>query len=271
MLTNGASEVKAPPVMRYQPISSKAHSSNPQRLVLKTRPDLVPGSSPPAPPGSGHPTFSGLSNGNRRSRPETSHQKAVNINRKMRTDHILHKQMVIEQRTIRKEKRKNSNSFGMMVMNRVRELPEMYDTEDEHSWGPGGLMPSANEAEDYGEEAIRHKKVIDRAIRRLFRDENGGSLGGLVKGYRKRKRKSRGYLGDDDGHPSRKRRKGSSHNGLHGNPSRDSEPREEGLDDLDLDLLGEHRDEDQSDDGSGAEGSGGDDGDMTEEDVMIEG
>ncbi len=243
-----------------------ANRSDPQRLVLKTRMD--PHSSSPVPPGSGHPIlYSAASNGlnSRRPRPETSHQKAVNINRKMRIDHILHKQILAEHDEARREKRRVNSSFGMMVMKRVRNLPEMYDTDDEYSWGPGGLMPSPNEAEDFGEEALAYKKAIDRAMRRLYREENRGALSGMVEGYRKRKRKSRGYADDEekDGR-SRKRRRESSRHGMGADRSHDTEKPDDELDDLDRALLGEGGDDDPDEEDSND--SEGEEGDMTEED-----
>ena len=255
-------ESAAPLSGRFPP----ANRSEPQRLVLKARMD--PHSSSPVPPGSGHPIlYSAASNGlsSRRPRPETSHQKAVNINRKMRIDHILHKQILIEHDEARREKRRVNSSFGMMIMKRVRNLPDMYDTDDDYSWGPGGLMPNPNEAEDFGEEAVAYKKAIDRAMRRLYREENRGALGGMVERYRKRKRKSRGYLDDEekDGR-SRKRRRDDSGQRLGPDRSRDEEKADDDLDDLDRALLGEGGDDDQDEDDS--VDSEGDDGDITEED-----
>lgn len=268
MSVNGHGEEDGLPMMHFQTVTSKPDATHSQRLVLKTRLDDMPESSSPAPPGSGHPVInSAISNGHRRPRPETSHQKAVNVNRKMRIEHILHRKIVKDQTEARKHKLKANSSFGMMVMNRVRDLPEMYDTDDDKSWGPGGLLPNQQETEDFGEEAIRHKKVIDRAVRRLFREENGGPLGDMVRGY-KRKRRSRGYADDEDerGGRSRKRRKDRNARGRddgHENPGYDGGNQEE-LDDLDRDLLGEGRDED---DDSGTDDSEGNDGDATEEDM----
>lgn len=234
---------------------------------------MDPHSSSPVPPGSGHPIlYSAASNGmsSRRPRPETSHQKAVNINRKMRIDHILHKQILAEHDEARRKKRRVNSSFGIMVMKRVRNLPAMYDTDDEYSWGPGGLMPNPNEAEDFGEEALAYKKAIDRAMRRLYREENRGVLGGMVEGYRKRKRKSRGYPEDEekDGR-SRKRGRDGSRPGMRADGSRDEEKPEDDLDDLDRALLGEGGDDDQDEEDS--DDSEGEEGDMTEEDVYERG
>lgn len=246
----------------------------PQRVILKTRMDQIPDFSPAAPPGSSHPILhAGNSNGvsQRRPRPETSHQKAVNINRKMRIDHILHKQILTEHSIIRKRKRDESSSFGFTAMKRIKDLLDEYDTEDERAWGPGGLLPNPDEAEDYGAEALRQKKSIDRAVRRLVREETGAPVEGLVKGYRRRKRKLRGYADDEDNpeRTSRKRRKYSATRRMQMERSREGERREEGLDDLDLDLLGESRDDDQmTDEDSGMEDSEGED--LSEDDQTVE-
>lgn len=173
-------------------------------------------------------------------------------------------------------------------MKRIKDLPDGYDTDDEQvwgpdgsrsTWGPGGLVPNPGEMDDYGEEALRQRKSIDRAVRRLIRDDAGGPLEGLVKGYRKRKRKpSEGYAmvggsgggatsggGSAGGRGTRGRRQGEERRARKRNKhytnnreSRDGVPnrrersegerREEGLDDLDLDLLGESRDDDHEDD-----------------------
>lgn len=260
------------PAFGQPPLIHKPDTANPQRLLLKTRMDHHPQSSSPAPPGSGHPIlYSVTANGinSRRQRPETSHQKAVNMNRKMRVDHILHKQIMEEHYMARQMKRKKNSTFGLMVMKRLKELPDMYDTEDERSWGPGGLIPHPCEVEDFGEEALAYKKAIDRATRRLYREENAEALAGVAKGDRKRKRKSRGYP-EDEGHSQKRRKYAGSHN-IGGGRSRDEDQREEGLDDLDLDLLGEGREDDQDDEfdeDSGLDDSQVDDGDLTEEEVM---
>ena len=241
-------------------LRSSAHKSR-----LEHRSDPVT----PAPPGAAHPilhanNLSGINQ--RRPRPETSHQKAVNINRKMRIEHILHRQMVSQHSIIRKQKRRKSTSFGFTAMKRIKQLADGYDTEHDQAWGPGGLVPNSDEDEDFGEEALRQKKSIDRAVRRLMRDEVGGSLGGLVKGYRKRKRKPEVYPGRDARERSTRKRN-KTHAGYSAGEGRlrirptdrsreGAERREEGLDDLDLDLLGESRDDEQAEDSGADEDSG---------------
>ncbi|KAG8525518.1 uncharacterized protein KY384_009162 [Bacidia gigantensis] len=250
---------------RYPSIASKNESSANQRLVLKTRLDNPMSSSPPLPPGSGHPVISANSNGHRRPRPQTSHQKAVDENRKMHIDHILHRQMQSQQSQIRRQKRRHSSTFGMMVMNRLKDLPDMYDTDDENSYGPGGLVPNRNEIDDYGEEAVRYRKIIDRAIRRLDRDQYGKSAEGLVHHYEQhlgvprefnRGRERPEMYTHQDAHNRAHLRGGSRH-------QKDAATDEQ-LDDLDLDLLGENRNSDQE---GYSEDSEGEDADMTEDDI----
>ena len=139
--------------------------------VFKTRMDQRPDASTPAPPGISHPILhAGNSNGVKRQRRPTltSHQKAVNINRKMRIEHILHRQLLSHHSSIRERKKKDSSSFGFMAMKRIKDLPDGYDTDDEQAWGPGGLVPNPDEMEDFGEEALRQTKSIDRTVRRLI-------------------------------------------------------------------------------------------------------
>lgn len=255
----------------------RADASHPQRIVFKTRVDHKLDVSTPAPPGMGHPIIpTGNSNGHthRRSRPETSHQKAVNMNRKMRIDHILHKQMLDQHLMIRRGERRKNSSFFFTAMRRIHELPDGYDTEYENSWGPGGLVPNLGEKEDFGEAALRHKKVLDRAMRRLAREDDGGPLSDLTRGYRKRKRKDAVYK--NGGESSSKRP--SNHVGrpdAPAEPNRNGE-RQEGLDDLDLDLLGESRDDDRIEDDVDEESAAAEDSevegdDATEDDMTHEG
>ena len=217
------------------------------RLVLKARPDHIPSSSPAMPPGAAHPTFQTNNHGHnfRRTRPQTSHQKAVDMNRKMRIDHILHQKLLVKHKAIRRWKKDQRRSSGYTAIKRIRDLPEDYDSEDERSWGPGGLASGPGEKEEFGEDALRHKKAIDRAVRRLERAENSQSVSDPMHGFRKRKRQTQDSGIDDtqaEGLP-RKRGKGRIwHKGVTGERSR-GHKRGEGLDDLDLDLLGESRDD----------------------------
>lgn len=178
----------------------------------------------------------------------------------MRIENIIHKKLVTEQKRVRRKKRLETSTYGFRAMSRIIDLPEDYDTEDEGSWGPGGLVPNLNEEEDYGGEALRHKKVVDRAIRRLAREGQTGSLTGLGQSLHPRKRKAREYDDSDkrEGDRHQKRIKTSAGHGPAGESrDRDRGSQEEGLDDLDLDLLGESRDEhgEEMDDESGIDDS----------------
>ena len=235
---------------------NKPEANISQRIILKTKMDQIPNSSSPAPPGAAHPILHTSNNTNgvnqRRPRPETSHQKAVNLNRTMRMNHILHNQLGTEHERIRKKKKNESSSFGFLAMKRIIYLPDGYDSEDEHSYGPGGLVPNPGEEEDYGEEALRGKKHLDRAVRRLDREAHGGPLRGLVKSFQKRK-KARYESGDEEDQGQRRysmkasKTNGSASHGMQARHRRDRASHEEGLDDLDLDLLGESREDDQVD------------------------
>jgi hypothetical protein len=108
----------------------------------------------------------------RRARPETSHQKAVILNRKMRIESILYKKLVKVQGDRRRAKRKEKINQIYRAMSRILTLPDEYDSEGEGTQGVGGLIPdAARELEDFGSEALTHRKVLDRGARRLARDE----------------------------------------------------------------------------------------------------
>lgn len=266
---------------RAYALPTRADASHHQRIVFKTRVDHRLDVSTPAPPGMGHliiPTGNSNGNSHRRSRPETSHQKAVNMNRKMRIDHVLHQQMLGQHHLIRKEEKRKNSSFFFTAMRRIHELPDAYNTENENSWGPGGLVPNLGEKEDFGEAALRHKKVLDRAVRRLPREDDREPFSDPIRGYRKRKRKDSVYENGREGSS----RRPSIHLRRHDarvDHNRNGE-RQEALDDLDLDLLGESRDDDRMEDevdeesaaAEDSEGEGeGEGDDATEDDMAHEG
>ncbi|KAI4206236.1 MAG: hypothetical protein LQ346_001207 [Caloplaca aetnensis] len=251
------------------------HESN-IRLVLKARGDNTPNISPAMPPGAGHPTFPSSSNpySYRRSRPQTSHQKAVDTNRKMRVEHILHRQLIDVHEDIRRRRKRRGESFGYTAMQRIYGLPDGYDTDDEQ-WGPGGLVQGQGEEDDFGEDAMRYKKALDRAVRRLERDADGTVYHGVVRFHGKRKRKPEKVDPDDAAHEGefkrpRKRavllgrvdrshlRPGSGPGPLEERRQVGGPKPEESLDELDLDLLGESRD-DENGEGEMEEDSGLDD------------
>lgn len=249
------------------------------RLILKTgKVDHGHESSSPVPPGPGHPVFhptSATSSHPRRPRPETSHQKAVNINRKLRIESILHKKLTKVHSQVRRKKRQQTSTSVYTAMSRIIDLPENYDTEDEGAWGPGGLVPNPGEEKDYGGEALRHKKVVDRALRRLEREDRDGGATGHSDDRRNQnikpdvnckanalKMRRIGIAEAQEETP------GTQHGEGRGGRNADGEV----LDDLDLDLLGEGREEDRPEDDSN-EDSGMDeseDGDENSEDGMMD-
>ena len=259
---------------RGRPWNDRQESSN-IRLILKARGDNTPVTSPAVPPGVGHPTFPSNSNAYsyRRSRPQTSHQKAVDISRKTRVEHILHKQLIGVHEDIRRRKSKRGPPFGYTAMKRIYDLPDDYDSEDDRLGGPGGLVPNIGEDEDYGEGAMGHKKALDRAVRKLARGSKGALFNGLRIRPGKRKRKHEGNGGDDVPGEDEASKTGQrvDDNRQHVRSMQIVRARlgdrrqqgtglkqEESLDDLDLDLLGENRDNDNEE------------GDIEEESVLDE-
>lgn len=208
-------------------------AGNFQRIILKTRVDQVPDFSSPAPPGIGHPVLhpnnpDGVNQ--RRPRPQTAHQQAVNENRKARVEHILHNKLR-EEHAHHRIRRKYGEGYLVKAARRISELPDLYDSEDENAWGPGGLVPNPGEEEDFGEEALYKQKVLNRALRRVSRWEDGTSEDRTFA-------KSRGYkdAGLDQGVQRMPKRKRSS------TPvAEDDAADNEELDDLELELLGESR------------------------------
>ena len=137
----------------------------------------------PQPPGSSaHPVlqqYSGENNSTpaaagtgptgRRPRPLTQHQLAVEAHRRSRVEYILgrKKQALFSEFEARRE----SQDWLTRAAKRIEELPTGYDSEDEDSWGMGGLVPNpgGSEEEDYGEEAEMWVRVFRRVRRRLDR------------------------------------------------------------------------------------------------------
>ncbi|KAL8874667.1 MAG: hypothetical protein Q9174_000007 [Haloplaca sp. 1 TL-2023] len=236
------------------------------RLIMKTRNggDNTRNASPAMAPGAAHSTFFSSANGHsyRRSRPQTTHQKAVDVNRKMRVEHIMHQQLLGQHSKIRRQKRRDGLSFGYTAMKRIRDMPNDYDTDEERFGMPGGLGPNPGEKEDYGEEALQQKKALDRAIRRLGRGDSGLRLNGLIRVSARRKRKHEANA-LNTGQPLPKRRRQGAVLPRHpastaakanltgtepqGRRQDDEAKHRESLDALDLDLLGETRDDEHGD------------------------
>lgn len=144
------------------------------RIVLRTKAEQTPDASP-APPGSSHPVLNRFvteasphhQGSSRRPRPLTQHQLAVERNRRQRIEYILAKRKGDAYRVLR-AKRVHEMPFtryGRLLQN----LPDGYDTEDDKSWGKGGLLPNPEEEEDFGECANYYLSVIRKASRRLDR------------------------------------------------------------------------------------------------------
>ena len=222
------------------------------RVILKTQSETNHYSSSPVPPGAGHPILHATPPAvphSRRARPETSHQKAVNNNRKARGENLLHKKLTREQDQLRRANRTKSVTFGHRAMQRIAALPAGYDTEDEDSFGPGGLVPGPDEEDDFGGEATKRKKVVDRAMRRLYRgqedapDSQSYALESLGHAFAKQAAQEATHA------PVRRRQNGrggrQANGGTRGRKPRASavKAQPEGLDELDMELLGEAQDE----------------------------
>ncbi|KAL8826364.1 MAG: hypothetical protein Q9191_003847 [Dirinaria sp. TL-2023a] len=283
-------EVPGDSLPAFQPINRDvpyqgSDSTPSQRLVLKTRPYRIHGASPAPGRGSSQPPVNnahGSGAGSRRSRPETSHQKAVNINRRMRIDRILFEKLTVEHRRVRATRKRQGRTGIFRAMRRIRNLPDNYDTEDEDTWGPGGLFPEREELEDYGEEATYVRKILDRAVRRLTRELNEGTVNGSKREHRKRKRKPENVPMNDGQYgfkPRKRSRFNEDDRRSRGGGRRRHEVADDGLDDLDLDLLGESREEEpleaETEGESGGVGGGGGGGgeadsgdDMTEDETV---
>ena len=115
------------------------------------------------------PTAAGAGTTARRPRPLTQHQLAVEAHRRSRVEYILElrkRDMMAEF-----EARRESQNWLLRASRRIEQLPDGYDSEDDDSWGGGGLVPNPNsgEEEDYGEEAEMWVRVLRRVKRRLER------------------------------------------------------------------------------------------------------
>ena len=197
------------------------------------------------------------------------------MNRKMRIDSILHKKLIRLHSQVRRRKREQTSTSVYTAMSRIIHLPEDYDTEDEGAWGPGGLVPNKDEENDYGGEALRHKKVIDRALRRLARDDRGGRLTDLGYSLHGGKRKPGANARTETFGTRRFRAQNKRQDGQgpqHVDGSGDQAAPGGALDDLDLDLLGEGREgdraEDESNEDSGMDES--EDGDENSEEGIMD-
>lgn len=242
------------------------------RINLKpTRQDRPGDVSSPILPTPAHTVLSSLPPLSRRSRPETSHQKAVNLNRRMHIDKILFKKW--NENTgayLRKRKYHGLNPLYFQIK-RIFYLPAAYDTEDElETIGPGGitsniyindLIEGEEDFEDntFGAEAHHYKKLLQRSMRRLARDDGidfpiVGDLAPLRKPPQTNGTRST-PAAKSRSRPSTKKPE---------QPTIKDSPHAEDLDDLDMDLLGEGQP--GMDDETMLSSGESDDGDMTEDD-----
>lgn len=136
--------------------------------------DQTPDAVSPAPPGSGHPVLNPYADSPsghhllaRKPRPLTQHQLAVEQNRKERIDYLL-AQRRAETISASRAYRENEIPFSR-TRRLLKSLPDGYDTDDENSWGKGGILPNPAEEEDYGETAGFYQSVLRKAARRLER------------------------------------------------------------------------------------------------------
>ncbi|KAL4736854.1 Ino eighty subunit 1 [Aspergillus similis] len=167
------STVKMPRDEDYAYQSGSLDGPSP-RIVLRTKAENTPDAASPAPPGLGYPILNRFvteasphQGSSRRPRPLTQHQLAVERNRRQRIEYILAKRKGEAYRLLR-AKRLTEIPFaryGRLLQN----LPDGYDTDDDKSWGKGGLLPNPEEEEDFGECANYFLSVIRKASRRLDR------------------------------------------------------------------------------------------------------
>ncbi|EQL38699.1 hypothetical protein BDFG_00249 [Blastomyces dermatitidis ATCC 26199] len=189
---------------------SSFRTTQPRRLVLKTRMDQTPDAISPAPPGSAHPVLNQFGAGPsarassssravgshqhqpagsgsaRRPRPLTQHQLAVEQNRKQRVDYLLAQRRTEALKEIR-ARRQGEVPFvraGRLLQN----LPEDYDTDDEDSWGKGGVCPHPDEEEDYGEAAGERRGGYNGGIGIVWLRMRGGKRRGRGERERERER-----------------------------------------------------------------------------------
>ncbi|KAM5470043.1 putative RNA helicase [Microsporum audouinii] len=165
---------------RKRDSSATRSSTNPgrTRIVLKTKMDQTPDASSPVPPGSSHPVLHQFTAGSpapgqtpsssRRPRPLTQHQLAIEQNRRQRVDYILAQRRAEEYSKARQVREDGSRLIRAGRL--LQCLPVDYDTDDDRSWGKGGLClnPDAQQ-EDFGEAGSFYFSVLKKVARRMHR------------------------------------------------------------------------------------------------------
>ncbi|KAI9818101.1 MAG: hypothetical protein M1827_000726 [Pycnora praestabilis] len=218
---------------------NKSDRSNPQRIILKTKMEQYGDASSPAPPGLAHPILHPEGVIQRRPRPLTAHQLAVEKNRRARVTYILDRQLrgVHDQH----HRRRRKDGAIWRSWKRCQMLGDV-DSEEEGGHGLGGLMQLRSETDDFGEEAGAYAAAIRRVARRLERWEGGVPV--LKTAAARRKVKKEESSGDEEG-----RRRGSS-----AGMEEEGEGEDEGeLDDMDRELLGEVEGDEEEDESEGGD------------------
>ena len=229
------------------------------RLNLKASYFDRPGeNASPAPVGFTNSTPSSLAPFNKRLRPETSHQKAVNLNRRMHIDKILFKKWKQDTILLRRKRKHGLNPLYQQIKHTYF-LDETYDSEEEDSFGPGGItlcipFKGSIEQDDFGGNAHHYKKVLQRSIRRLARDD-GIELTSYEFMSSAKPQQTNGTKAPTKPRPRPVAKKSGSMN-----PAKISMPADD-LDDLDMDLLGEGQDDTVI-----SSGADSDDAELTEDD-----
>ncbi|KAI9781421.1 MAG: hypothetical protein M1839_006015 [Geoglossum umbratile] len=176
----------------------------PQRIILKTKMHQVPDNTSPAPPGAGHPVLH--SNPDRRQRPLTAHQQAVERNRQQRVEYLLdRKKRAMYER--RKKKREEEGSIWR-ALKRCEEMEDPFMNSEEEGFkdtnglfkdlGFGGLTALVKEDEDYGEEVAAYSAALRRARRRLDRWGEAGKVNGGFSGTKESNGVDRDGEDEDD-------------------------------------------------------------------------
>ncbi len=214
----------------------KPDRANPTRVILKTKMEQQPDSSSPAPPGSNHPILHPDGIAQRRPRPLTAHQLAVEKNRRARVSYILDRQLRAAHE--RHNRRRQKDGAFLRAWTRAAAMGDCEDSEEEGGSGLGGLLQANREPDDFGAEASLYAAAVRRAARRLERWDDGGMSAKSV--VPKRKIKVERSLMEDEGEEEVEGEgllRGSSM-GLEDEVEEDG-----GLDPIDRELLGESEDE----------------------------
>ncbi|KAI9775787.1 MAG: hypothetical protein M1835_005704 [Candelina submexicana] len=219
-------------------IRDKPDRANSTRVILKTKMEQQPDSSSPAPPGSNHPILHPDGVAQRRPRPLTAHQLAVEKNRRARVNYILDRQLRAAHERHHSKRQKDGAFFRAWM--RAAAMGDCEDSEEEGGSGLGGLLQTHREPDDFGAEATLYAAAVRRAARRLERWEDGGlSAKSVIPKRRIKIERSFGDEGEDEGEGQLR---GSSVG------FEDEAEEERGLDPLDLELLGEPGESEDEDD-----------------------